>query len=213
MSLHMYVYFVVNLLCYYLHYVSGVEAGRCRHGYPRAFVRQPITESFINSGFMRLSCPYLVKEIDQLELTTGVDSISQLNALVAKSTELQQSFVTINQGHEHIRRELLVDDPHYQSLIQRIQEVEAEVDVVEATVGEESKLESTSAFTSGRITSDGSNSSSSDGYKENGCGNNDSNSTNNSSTNNPKSNHSLVSRIHANSVVGMRRVVDQIVNR
>jgi hypothetical protein len=104
--------------------IVGIEAGRCRHGFPRAFVRQPITPTSINSGFMRLSCPYLVKEIDRLELTSGVDSIRVLNEDVAASPTLQTSFRKINYGHMHVRAELLAHNSIYIELVEKMKIME-----------------------------------------------------------------------------------------
>ena len=98
----------------------GVEAGRCKHGHPRACVRQPINSRTINSGFMRLTCPYLVQEIDKLELTAGVDGIRLLNTAVSESQNLQTSFHNINQNHKMIRNELFAHSNEYKSLIERL---------------------------------------------------------------------------------------------
>ena len=101
--------------------VIGTEAGKCRYGHPRAFVRQPISASTINSGFFRLSCPHLVKAVDKLEETPIVDhtvtnGIAKVNAMLGNNSKLSQNFDDINRSHSYIRKTLLRDDSNYHLL-------------------------------------------------------------------------------------------------
>lgn len=54
--------------------VVGVSP-RCRHGFPQAFVFDPVGYK-ISSGLFRLSCPLLVKAVDQLEAEGGVETVN-----------------------------------------------------------------------------------------------------------------------------------------
>ena len=79
--------------------IFAVEAARCRHGFPRAFVRLPVT-SKISSGMLRLSCPFLVKAIDEWEAKGGIE---ELNAALSETGDLRESFVLANQAWQEIR--------------------------------------------------------------------------------------------------------------
>ena len=80
--------------------IFAVESSRCRHGFPRAFVRLPVT-SKVSSGMLRLSCPFLVKAIDEWEANGGIEEV---NAALHESEDLQASFVQTNQAWQEIRR-------------------------------------------------------------------------------------------------------------
>lgn len=55
----------------YVSNLLAVEKERCIHGYPRAFVRFPVSTNgaveTVSGGFIRLSCPLLVEAVDKLE--------------------------------------------------------------------------------------------------------------------------------------------------
>lgn len=48
----------------------------CRHGFPQAFAFDPAGHK-ISSGLFRLSCPFLVQAIDQLEDEGGVEDMNR----------------------------------------------------------------------------------------------------------------------------------------
>ena len=109
----------------------AVEKQRCKHGFPRAFVRSAITypnkfytddakmktpgmlsseaadKIQVSSGMLRLSCPHLVKAIDELEEEGGIEAIN--GHLIAASDEddlaepLRQSFLHVNKAWGTIR--------------------------------------------------------------------------------------------------------------
>ena len=109
----------------------AVEKQRCKYGFPRAFVRSAVTypnklypddskvktsgmlsseagdKMQINSGMLRLSCPYLVKAVDELEEEGGIEAFNaRLNAdsdynEIAES--LRQSFLNTNKAWANIR--------------------------------------------------------------------------------------------------------------
>jgi hypothetical protein len=49
---------------------AGGPRERCQHGFPQAFVFHPSKTTF-NSGLFRLSCPLLVKAVDEYEAQGG----------------------------------------------------------------------------------------------------------------------------------------------
>lgn len=71
-----------------LHGVLAVEKSRCRHGFPRAFFQKPYARIF-NSGMIRLSCPYLIKEIDELETQDKI--IDKINSRMNGSDDVNVS--------------------------------------------------------------------------------------------------------------------------
>jgi len=58
----------------------------------------------INSGLIKLSCPHLVRAVDELE---DEGSIGMMNGMVEKSDELQRSMVLTHELHAKVRREML----------------------------------------------------------------------------------------------------------
>lgn len=80
--------------------VFAVEAVRCRHGFPRAFARQAVT-SKVSSGMLRLSCPLLVKAIDEWEASGGIE---EMNTALKRDLSLKQSFMAANEVWRDIRR-------------------------------------------------------------------------------------------------------------
>ena len=58
----------------------------------------------INSGLVKLSCPHLVRAVDELEDEGG---IGMMNDMVGKSDELQQSVTLAHELHAKIRREMV----------------------------------------------------------------------------------------------------------
>lgn len=48
----------------------------CRHGFPQAFAFDPCGHK-ISSGLFRLSCPFLVKAIDELEDEGGIEDVNK----------------------------------------------------------------------------------------------------------------------------------------
>src|SRR3546814_5485797 len=50
----------------------------CRHGFPQAMVLFPVSpEGKISSGGLRLTCPHLVKAVDEYEAAGGIDEFNQ----------------------------------------------------------------------------------------------------------------------------------------
>lgn len=78
----------------------------CRHGFPQAFAMDPIPSGGrrINSGLVKLSCPHLVRAVDELEDEGG---IGMMNDMVGKSDELQQSVTLAHELYAKIRREMV----------------------------------------------------------------------------------------------------------
>ncbi len=109
----------------------AVEALKCKHGYPRAFVRSSITypahlyeddatdktpgmssseypdKMQVSSGMLRLSCPHLVKAIDDLEDNGGIGIVNRQLIASQKDDELAESlrdsFLAVNRAWADIR--------------------------------------------------------------------------------------------------------------
>lgn len=91
---------------------------RCRHGYPQAFAfdplsrstpahhRNPLRRAPVDSGLFRLSCPWLVKAIDEWE---AKGAVIELNEAVAQDDELREGLAAAHRGHAAARTELVGD--------------------------------------------------------------------------------------------------------
>eukprot|EP00596_Hydrurales_sp_CCMP1899_P000823 CAMPEP_0119034520 /NCGR_PEP_ID=MMETSP1177-20130426/1503_1 /TAXON_ID=2985 /ORGANISM="Ochromonas sp, Strain CCMP1899" /LENGTH=309 /DNA_ID=CAMNT_0006991999 /DNA_START=160 /DNA_END=1089 /DNA_ORIENTATION=+ len=82
----------------------GVEKARCKHGFPQAYVQYPVGNG-ISSGMVRLSCPHLVKAVDEYERQGALD---EFDALVAdydskQGEMLRSSFGTVNEAWRDIK--------------------------------------------------------------------------------------------------------------
>lgn len=89
---------------------------QCRHGMAQVFALDPFpSQKRINSGLLKLTCPLLVRAVDQLE---DEGYITQFNSKVAQAsssntmnengeTMLQQSMRTAHQVHASVRKELI----------------------------------------------------------------------------------------------------------
>ncbi len=86
--------------------VVGITKSRCKHNYPQAFINSIITDTHISTGFIRLSCPHLVKEIDLIENSL----IAKINEILQENTELQQNYQEINKWYSDVKHELLNSD-------------------------------------------------------------------------------------------------------
>ena len=60
----------------------------------------------INSGLVKLSCPHLVRAVDELEDEGGIGA---MNDIVKGSEELQRSMVLTHELHAKVRRDMLED--------------------------------------------------------------------------------------------------------
>ena len=79
---------------------------RCKHGFPQAFVRYPVGRG-MSSGMVRLSCPYLVKEIDEWEKS---GAIAEFNERMAFDDDLKGKYMKINATWRIIREESLTPE-------------------------------------------------------------------------------------------------------
>lgn len=86
--------------------VVGITKSRCKYNYPQAFINSIITDTHISTGFIRLSCPHLVREIDSIENSL----ITKINDILKDNTELQQNYQEINEFYRDIKHELLSTD-------------------------------------------------------------------------------------------------------
>jgi len=83
----------------------GVEGMRCKHGMPRAFIQFPVAGR-ISSGMIRLTCPHLVKAIDEWE---AVGAIESFNTELEQSEELRINFQETNEAHRALRNDAVTD--------------------------------------------------------------------------------------------------------
>eukprot|EP00591_Stephanopyxis_turris_P001573 CAMPEP_0195512702 /NCGR_PEP_ID=MMETSP0794_2-20130614/4572_1 /TAXON_ID=515487 /ORGANISM="Stephanopyxis turris, Strain CCMP 815" /LENGTH=286 /DNA_ID=CAMNT_0040640549 /DNA_START=135 /DNA_END=995 /DNA_ORIENTATION=- len=90
------------------HGVQAFAVGcRCTHGFPQAFGFHPI-ERKVSSGLFRLSCPLLVKAIDEWERQGGVREMSDL---VRASPDLREDFEKTLQRTAAVRRSVVDSFP------------------------------------------------------------------------------------------------------
>jgi hypothetical protein len=82
---------------------EGISRNLCKHGHPQAFVFHPSKKSF-NSGLFRLSCPLLVKAVDEYENAGGLE---EFNFKLERSPEMQKEFRRVNARHSKIRKDMV----------------------------------------------------------------------------------------------------------
>ncbi len=86
-----------------LNNIVGITKNKCKYGYPQAFINNIITDTKVSSGFIRLSCPHLVKEIDKIENSL----IIKYNNDIKNNIELQNNYYSINDFYKKIKQQLL----------------------------------------------------------------------------------------------------------
>mmetsp|Transcript_10832 Transcript_10832/g.33362 ORF Transcript_10832/g.33362 Transcript_10832/m.33362 type:complete len:365 (+) Transcript_10832:171-1265(+) len=92
---------------------------RCKHGFPQAFVWDPLSRQAagrskrvpVDSGLFRLTCPLLVKAIDEWE---AEGAVAEMNRHVGEArkmgdTEMYDALVEANHKHAEARRALVGD--------------------------------------------------------------------------------------------------------
>lgn len=79
--------------------VFAVNNDHCKYGFPQAFIRYPVGTR-ISSGMLRLSCPLLVKGIDEYEADGGIE---HFNAMLAKNESLRENFNRVNYAWRDIK--------------------------------------------------------------------------------------------------------------
>jgi hypothetical protein len=81
--------------------IAVADKTRCRHGRCRAFFRFPVSISgAVDSGMVRLSCPYLVQAVDRMEAEGHIQAI---NKEVKSNPKLEKSFLDTNAVFSKIR--------------------------------------------------------------------------------------------------------------
>jgi len=90
---------------------------RCRHGFPQAFVWDPLSRQEggrakrvpVDSGLFRLTCPLLVKAIDEWEAEGAVASLNQRVAAAQQAGDgtMHNHLVDANRRHAQARRALV----------------------------------------------------------------------------------------------------------
>ena len=96
----------------------------CQHGFPQVFALDPLPPSGrMNSGLLKLTCPLLVRAVDELE---DDGYIHRFNEQVAEDAGLQMSILEAHQEHASARIKMLDE-----------QEIE---DALKAKLGEQGSL-------------------------------------------------------------------------
>ena len=92
---------------------SGIVsvATQCKFSYPQAYSLRPINPDtrLVYSGNLRLTCPYLVKAIDEWE---GQGAIELINNDMKNDPELQASFSAINAFWNEVKLEQMTQSDH-----------------------------------------------------------------------------------------------------
>jgi hypothetical protein len=80
----------------------AITTGLCKYGHPQAIVQYPvdISTGAIQSGMLRLTCPNLVKAIDEYE---GVGAVKTFNDEVATREDISKNFDRVNRDWKDIR--------------------------------------------------------------------------------------------------------------
>lgn len=87
----------------------GVENARCKHGFPQAYVQYPVGGG-VSSGMIRLSCPHLVKSIDEMEADGALIEFDAKLADEEKGAELRESFHDTNLAWRTIRQTVVTPE-------------------------------------------------------------------------------------------------------
>uniref|UniRef100_A0A7S2HF12 DUF501 domain-containing protein n=1 Tax=Helicotheca tamesis TaxID=374047 RepID=A0A7S2HF12_9STRA len=80
---------------------------RCKYGFPQAFGFHPV-EHKVSSGLFRLSCPLLVKAIDEWE---GEGGVREMSDAARSSAEITADFEETNRRIAQIRRSIIDSFP------------------------------------------------------------------------------------------------------
>ena len=87
----------------------GVEDARCKHGFPQAYVQYPVGGG-ISSGMIRLSCPHLVKAVDEMEADGALVDFDAKLADEEQGAALRDSFMSTNLAWRTIRRTAVTEE-------------------------------------------------------------------------------------------------------
>ena len=91
----------------------GVENSRCKHGFPQAYVQYPVGGG-VSSGMIRLSCPHLVKAVDEMESDGALVDFDAKLADDVEGLSLRISFNDTNLAWRSIRQSsVTVQDREY----------------------------------------------------------------------------------------------------
>ena len=88
----------------------AVDKERCQYGFPRVYLRYPYSKTW-QTGFIRLTCPHLVKAVDRLEAKGGLERFDQLlnDKDNPQSIELKENFLQVNNTWNKIFNDLVTD--------------------------------------------------------------------------------------------------------
>lgn len=95
--------------------IFAVERTLCKYGFPRAYVRFPVTgegNRQISSGMLRLSCPHLVKAVDSYENVSR--AIEKFNEAIAQgddeASRYTANFLATNLAWHRIRKSAVSEE-------------------------------------------------------------------------------------------------------
>jgi hypothetical protein len=84
------------------------STSKCQHGYPQVFLLNPIVDNKrMNSGLVKLSCPLLVRAIDEME---DEGYISKFTEWVQQEEKVQTSVQESHNIHATVRKQLIRSD-------------------------------------------------------------------------------------------------------
>lgn len=86
----------------------AITTGLCKYGYPQASVQYPVDMSTgaAQSGMLRLTCPNLVKEIDEYE---GAGAVKSFNVDIATQADVSINYKQVNRDWRKIRSVCMTD--------------------------------------------------------------------------------------------------------
>jgi len=82
---------------------------RCRHGFPQAVLFEPMGKNKPVSGLIRLTCPHLVKAIDEYE---AEGAVKEFNKRLQGNQLWKESLQRTNDVHRELRRGLVGPSDH-----------------------------------------------------------------------------------------------------
>lgn len=102
--------------------IEGVDCERCKWGFPRAVVTNPVGRK-MHSATLRLTCPWLVKHIDEYEAEGAVRQYNERMAAGSASADgFESSLDGANRFHAELRRHWFESSEEGRSQLRRMRE-------------------------------------------------------------------------------------------
>lgn len=93
--------------------ICAVSKSKCRHGYSQSYVYHPVNKKsgFVTSGMVRLTCPHLVKSIDDYEKEGAV---RKFNLEVVNKPKMQKTLFEAQEAWQNLKQILITDEQKQQ---------------------------------------------------------------------------------------------------